>query len=334
MKACLNFWLLGGSDFRLIRFDTCELLDSLNEKISAYTSPHTTTTTTGGKTDEESKAIQEAAPERLPEFNEFLRTAPPNSQLNVRKLHRYNGTAWALILEDVTLYCPNEGCERVQNFANTDDTVIFRPERMFTFLTYQCRNCRKSHKIYAVYLTRAESGIGTAIKFGEQPSFGSHTPARLISLIGPDRELFLKGRRAENLGLGLGAFAYYRRVVEHQKDRIISEIRKVAVKVGLGSEILEALDNAVKETRFTESIDIAKKGIPQGLLINGYNPLTLLHDALSKGLHVYEDDVCLALAQSIRVVLAELADRMTQLLRDDAELTEAVNQLRAKPSPA
>ena len=37
----------------------------------------------------------------------------------------------------------------------------------------------------------------------------------------------MKGRRCGNLGLGIGAFVYYRRVVENQKSRILDEIIKV-----------------------------------------------------------------------------------------------------------
>jgi len=51
----------------------------------------------------------------------------------------------------------------------------------------------------------------------------------VITLIGPDREIFLRGRRAENQGLGIGAFAYYRRVVENQKGRIITQIGKTGL---------------------------------------------------------------------------------------------------------
>lgn len=50
----------------------------------------------------------------------------------------------------------------------------------------------------------------------------------MISLIGPDKELYLQGRRSESRGFGIGAFSYYRRVVENQKSRIIEEIAKAA----------------------------------------------------------------------------------------------------------
>jgi hypothetical protein len=47
---------------------------------------------------------------------------------------------------------------------------------------------------------------------------------------------------------------------------------------------------------------MVKHGIPQARLINGHNPLTLLHNALSAGLHEQSDETCLELAQAVRVV--------------------------------
>jgi hypothetical protein len=71
----------------------------------------------------------------------------------------------------------------------------------------------------------------------------------LINLIGPDREIFRQGRRAENRGLGIGAFAYYRRVVENQKNRIIAEIAKVSKLLGGTPEINALFAAANNETR-------------------------------------------------------------------------------------
>jgi hypothetical protein len=270
-------------------------------------------------------------------FAEFLVTVPPNSERQVRDLFKEikanYGPVYHLILDDLSLYCASTECERVQKYENRDGSVSVDGSQQ-VFLRYVCRNCRKSGKTFAIFVKLAQGGSGIAVKFGEVPVFGSHTPARLITLIGPDRDLFLKGRRAENLGLGMGAFAYYRRVVENQKDRILGEVRRVAVKVGLGQDVLATLDAAIKETQFSKAVDLTKAGFPQGLLIEGANPLTLLHDALSKGLHVYDDAICLELATDIRLVLAELAERLTQLLRDDAELKQAVNRLRARPATA
>jgi hypothetical protein len=164
-------------------------------------------------------------------------------------------------------------------------------------------------------------------KFGEWPPFGPPTPARVIKLIGPDRELFLSGRRSEIQGMGIGAFVYYRRVVENQKNRILDEIVKVAQKMNLPEELVLRLKSAESENQFSKAVESIKDAIPQTLLVEGQNPLTLLHSALSQGVHALNDEERLELATSIRVVLTDLAERLGQALKDEAELNAAVSRL-------
>ena len=68
----------------------------------------------------------------------------------------------------------------------------------------------------------------------------------------------------------------------------------------------------------------------ESLLINGHNPITLLHSALSEGVHALSDEDCLELASSVRIVLGELSERLSQALKDDAELTKALSNLIKK----
>jgi hypothetical protein len=62
--------------------------------------------------------------------------------------------------------------------------------------------------------------------------------------------------------------------------------------------------------------------------------MTLLHDNLSTGLHAKADAECLEIAQAIRIVLAELAERLTNALKDEAEPTKALGKLLNKGKPA
>ena len=78
------------------------------------------------------------------------------------------------------------------------------------------------------------------------PAYCPPTPSRLFDLIGPERETFLKGRRCENQGLGIAAFAYYRRVVERQKERIFRKVIEVCDKIG-ASDVKEKLQDAQKK---------------------------------------------------------------------------------------
>ena len=168
---------------------------------------------------------------------------------------------------------------------------------------------------------------GECCKFGELPPFGPYVPSKLIELIEPDRDLFLQGRRCENQGFGIGAFAYYRRVVENQKNRIFDRILKVATKIGASPDTINKLHAAIKETQFKSAFAKTKDVIPEKLFINDQNPILALHHALSVGVHRLSDEQCLALARDVRVLLGDLSERLAFILKDDAEVGRALSSL-------
>ena len=155
-------------------------------------------------------------------------------------------------------------------------------------MRYQCRHCEKAQKIFALWVYKGD-GDCFVTKYGEVPPFGPPLPERLLSIAGADREYLLKGRRAENQGLGVAAFAYYRRVVENRKGELFDQIIRVGKQVGASSDVIAELLRARDETQFDKAINEIKPGVPQSLLIDGQNPLRLLHSALSAGIHEGHD---------------------------------------------
>lgn len=272
---------------------------------------------------------QEALQKEVRNLAEFLETSPPDVQEEISDLAVADGNHFILSEPVLQLHCTSDMCNGIRMFETTTHNRWVTHKWSFEFIRYVCRNCGSTSRTYAVAFRQAAQGSisGFAQKLGELPAFGPSVPARVITLIGPDRELFLRGRRVENQGLGIGAFAYYRRVVENQKGRIIAEMGRVAKRLGAGQEALDAFERAAKETQFRKAIDEIKAAIPKSLLIEGQNPLTLLHTALSEGLHDRPDEQCLELASGIRLVLTELAERMSQALQDNAELKDAVKRL-------
>jgi hypothetical protein len=269
--------------------------------------------------------------EQMMTFAEFLRSVPPGTEKQISDLSSgIVGGHYAMNTPDVELFCSRETCDGLRNFELQKTDIYVTTETIgFGFMHYRCRNCRKSSKVFSLCAQRdAGSRSGTVFKFGEEPPFGPPVPARVITLIGPDRDLFLRGRRCENQGLGIAAFAYYRRVVENQKGRIIREMGRVAGRLGAEPAVVALFEAAALETQFSAAIDRVKSAIPLVLLLEGkHNPLTLLHSALSEGLHDLTDEENLEVAPEIRIVLTDLADRMTQALKDEAELQQAVSRL-------
>jgi hypothetical protein len=266
------------------------------------------------------------------QFADFLERIPPGVTVDIIDLFTGASAASAHSLSNalIQLHCDSDACQGVRFFGVTGSNLAKDiTSTQDIFLTYVCRNCRSRVKSYALRIKKETSTTfnGTAMKFGEIPSFGPPVPARVISLIGPDRDLFLRGRRCENQGLGIGAFSYYRRVVENQKGRLISEIASVARRLSATPEVLHLFEQAAGQTQFSRAINDIKSAIPQVLLIDGHNPLVLLHSALSEGLHAGTDEECLETATSIRIVLTELAERISLALKDETELKQAIGTL-------
>ena len=267
-------------------------------------------------------------------LSEFLESNPPNQLIHISDLVEWDGYHNTVKTPEIQLHCDHKDCNGVRFFrcvSGKGKSLAIKYYEYF-YLTYRCSNCQEVNKTFslAAKVDVDAKPQGECYKFGELPTYGPPVSPKLIKLIGPDREEFLKGRRCENQGLGVGAFIYYRRVVENQKNRIIGEIIKVSEKIGAPKEKLEKLRNALTETQFSKALDMAKDAIPESLLINGHSPILLLHSALSEGVHALTDEQCLELASNVRVVLGELSERLSQALKDEAELIKSISTLMHK----
>lgn len=273
-------------------------------------------------------------------FADFLESFPPAREAHLAKFATLSGTnriteggmirGWKAQPPTITLYC--EDCRGPRFYDCNYGAISFGDtgEWKDVFLTYICRNCRTSEKLYAISIVVTSKNGGGAIKLGEWPPFGKLVPPRLRELIKKDWDLFFKGWQAEQQRLGIAAFSYYRRVLENQKERLIDEIIKASKKLAAPAEVIAKFENAKKEDQFSKAIGNIKDVLPNGLLIDGNNPLTLLYGALSKGVHELSDEECLKRSQHIVKILGALADRLQHITEEHAELKEAISALMPK----
>lgn len=262
---------------------------------------------------------------------EFFETVAPGTVVQVADGTAPHQTSTGILYEVkpilIDLHC--ESCGGIRTFEKTDESVMaLHGKPTPVYIKFDCRNCARTRKLYSVLIHQKPDGC-TMQKLAEVPDFGPPTPARVFKLIGEQRDYYLKGRRCENQGLGIGAFAYYRRAVEKEKDRIFDEVIRTAKKLRAGEDLIRDLEEARRETQFTAAVERIRLGVPQALLINGHNPLTLLHSAISEGLHAQTDEDCLKMATTIRIVLTDLAQRTGSVLKEQAELDSAVSRLMA-----
>jgi hypothetical protein len=283
------------------------------------------TMTDGEKAGRNSDKIQKI------KFEDLLSKFPPGELYAIRNLGISRSPSSAPILNKprLKLYCPDDFCSGLRFFdAHQTQKVALTEKWSSVFLHYSCSNCRSRSKIFAVMARwNAVADEGEAVKIGEWPPFGPQIPARLTTIAGQSKALFLMGCRAEMQGLGIGALVYYRKVLENQKNHIIDEIIRVARRTHPSEPQIERLKAGRGEKEFKKAAEIISDAIPQVLLINDYNPLALLEQALSKGSSMEKDHDALRLAAAIRKILTELSELMARALEDQTDLEEAVSTI-------
>lgn len=240
-------------------------------------------------------------------------------------------------LPSIRLHCESEMCGGETIFDTSNQIVS---NAGVIVVKYQCRHCRTQQYIYAVVATETEEASQgpmamRVMKVGQIPRSGMRLEARVLRMIDDQNlvALMKKGLVAEAEGLGIGAFTYYRRVVEQATTQLLGAIRKAMVTLGVDTEHILVVENAMKNTQYKTAMKSVAGVLPDGLLIAGQNPLTLLYAALSVGVHELDDEACLELAYDVRVLLGQICQRVAEVLRDDADVRATLSRLARVSNP-
>jgi hypothetical protein len=208
--------------------------------------------------------------------------------------------------DEIRVHCDHERCGGERRHVRVEDSGHFKVGNTFYVTTaYVCTNCRSAVKVFGLKAERYDSTQrkGHCTKIYQEPAFGEPIPKRFFEVIGEEnREPFLQARRAIARGLGIGAYAYYRRIIENTKFALVDSVLGVARATNAPSEQIELLEKA-------------------------HNPLTLLHDLLSEGIHELDDEECLARAQEAEVILCEIANRMQNALTERKAVKDALSSI-------
>ena len=278
----------------------------------------------------------------LPEsitMQELLESHPLHSRQLVRGV--YSKDDWHLINfpDDIRDHCGHSQCEGIRRHKKIKNGDFWPDDVHYYFVNYRCTDCNVTEKIFSVKIEiiTTPHGYAHCTKIYQDPAFGQPIPKRLFKVIGEEnREYFLQARRAIARSLGIGAYAYYRRIVENTKFDLVSSILEVAKVTNATVDQIALLEQARKETQFSKALDMIKdvSAIPAVLLIDGHNPLALLHDLLSEGIHQLTDMDCLERAKETEVILSEIAERMQIALTERKSVKEAITSIinRKKPS--
>jgi hypothetical protein len=171
-------------------------------------------------------------------------------------------------------------------------------------------------------------------KVGQFPAPDISIDSRVEKVLDAENvRLYKDGRICEAQGYGIGAFAYYRRLVENVISKLLDDITDL-VPQEARAEYLKGLQNVKNEKLAEDKIRVAKDLLPQSLKTAGLNPLSSLHDALSAYIHAQTDHECLEIAATIRTVFDALVIQIDANKTASKALVEGTKKLLREKSRA
>jgi hypothetical protein len=194
--------------------------------------------------------------------------------------------------------CPY--CERERNFNQIDLKIINEGHQPteFYFLSFKCVHCSKSFISYLIQL-ELKPQSGRIRKIGQFPAKSISVPVDLKQELGADAELYKRALMCISQSHGIGACAYLRRLIENQINPLLNLLYEIKEYENAEVEELEKIKETIKSKDFSRKTEILAEILPKSMIVAGINPLKLIHNFLSDGLHNLDEDRCTEIAQEI-----------------------------------
>jgi hypothetical protein len=229
----------------------------------------------------------------------------------------------------ISFHCP--GCKKDQWWERQDYTTNDRAG--FSGARYQCRNCH-NQEIHFYFFWQGKQSTGYRfIKVGQYQPLEERIPTELEEqLKGDDLEFYKRALRCRNFNFGIAALAYLRRVVENRMNDLLDLIAEAARQAGYGAEELGNLEEVKASRVFDDKVSYAAAILPPSLKPGGANPIDLLHDLASEGLHSLTDGECIDIFDQSRSVFEHVFIESKIREAKDKSFLDGLNQLQKRRS--
>lgn len=244
------------------------------------------------------------------------------------------GPKFVLPQPSIKYDCPQ--CGSVQTFRQSDDydTSSVHPHGVLATTVFACAGCTDPRTAFtAVYHLEAHLKEGWVRKLGQVPPWEIGVERELRKALGKQAVFYAKGLVCESQAYGIGAFSYYRRVIEDLLEQILSDVEAVLEGKEL-QDFRAAAKLARGSKRAAEKLDLVKDALPAHLRPGGVNPLGMMYGVLSEGMHSKTDEECLDAGQAMRMALSFLVKRISTIREDRDSFAKALGSLRKPPEDA
>lgn len=143
-----------------------------------------------------------------------------------------------------------------------------------------------------------------------------------------DRETnnwYFKANECIKQNYGIGAFAYFRRIIEKELLTIVKEISKLDAA---DSEIKKLYEKYKTTNQIHSIYDNIFEFLPKSLQSLGVNPIKTLYNQTSEGLHSLKEEDCLSRASSIDILLKFVIKKINEEKSEILKVREVLKNLK------
>lgn len=269
----------------------------------------------------------------------FLENAPLYSFQKFEKSRNHS----TLLIREIDGFC--EKCDQVRPFHNMANlasgggapsrarggaTVFRTPALKVTsrteHLKFKCVSCNQSKREFLVEQF-VDGDIIKLQKCGEIPRKKFIRDPVVKRFLQSDYDNYEKAHVCLSHGYGVGAFAYFRRVLENNIIQLLNLVEKDVVSSCADPKIITALDNLKGPSPMSEKIKIANSALPDYLKPDGLNPLGSLYKVLSGGIHRLSEEECLEKAKDTSCCLEYLVTELNARRKNRDKFKSIISKL-------
>jgi hypothetical protein len=261
------------------------------------------------------------------DIKNFLEDAP----LYVwREFKRPMANRSSLWIKEIDAYC--EKCETLRPFQDLSSRgggsriAVEALKTGTSYFEFTCVSCRSARREYLVEQIVGDEAIQIQ-KYGERPRKSLSRDRALQRFLKDDLDNYEKAIVCLSHEYGIAAFAYFRRVIENNINRLLDLVQEDAQSSAASADIIAALAELRKESPMSEKIKIANHALPEHLKPDGLNPLGRLYQVLSEGVHSLSDKQCLDRAKVTSECLAFLVSELASGKEHRARFKSMVGEL-------
>lgn len=262
------------------------------------------------------------------------------------KIHAPLGERSAVLPGTIRRFCDH--CRVETNWANQLSATSNRWSLGMIEGHWRCVQCGKedlriwfdieeaeAHPIEATKDGSAEvssfvAKVYTLRKVGQWPPWNVRPDPALEAALDPeDAVLYRRALMNISQGYGIGALAYFRRVVENETGRLLALLEELA-RDEEDEDRIEEIAKAKKGFNADERLRLAAEATPKSLTIGGVNPLKTIYGIMSGGMHSGSEDECVEVAEELRASFEYVFRHVRAQTQERAELRRVLSKRRDK----